>query len=639
MRILSLEIENYAGIEQLEIDLNSKDAKVYGTNGAGKTTIANAFSWLMFGKDIDGKRIDNIVPIKDGEEQRYKDVKVKAVVNIKDGETKVFEKISKAVNKKDEFGIEQYTSTRRTSQYIDYNSLKVKEYEDEINNLIDNDKFMLLSNLNTFQLMNWKDKRKILFDLIDEIDDVSVINSDSDLLPIKELLEREGANLSAIQRRYKEELKDKKKQIADLPVKIQTLHDNLPKSDTDIKAIDKKINDLQTEINGATSDSDTIRKELKNELKILDQRYQVEKEKTDNESQNKLNVENQKLDMIKSDLEINQKKRDNIEHQFNTNNNEIEQLRRSWIEEHQKELEIKSREFNGNTDVEICTCCGQTLETEEAKEKHEEHIQKEFNKNNSNELDYIAKLKSDHEANAKKLKEINEALEKDIAKYDKIIAENEKEINHSKMRINNLEKVEVDYSKLESIEAEIKTVENKLANLTDEAVEIDTNDLKDKLNQLYNERALIDIKDKTLKEIEELKAEENELRNDYSNLNKTIYLIDKFNRVKSSMITDKINDKFTIAKFKMFEELKNGEVKETCEIVVDGVMYDKGLNNANKINTSLDIINTLSKHYEFEAPIFIDNAESVVDLFKTESQQIELIVSEDDKQLRLEVSE
>src|SRR5699024_9985312 len=467
-------------------------------------------------------------------------------------------------------------------------------------NLIDNDKFMLLSNLNTFQLMNWKDKRKNLFDLIDEVDDVRVNNSDSDLLHIKEVLEREGANLSAIQRRYKEELKDKKKQIADLPVKIQTLHDNLPKSDTDIKAIDKKINDLQTEINGATSDSDTIRKELKNELKILDQRYQVEKEKTDNESQNKLNVENQKLDMIKSDLEINQKKRDNIEHQFNTNNNEIEQLRRSWIEEHQKELEIKSREFNGHTDVEICSCCGQTLETEEAKEKHEEHIQKEFNENNSNELDYIAKLKSDHEANAKKLKEINEALEKDIAKYDKIIAENEKEINHSKMRINNLEKVEVDYSKLESIEAEIKTVENKLANLTDEAVEIDKNDLKDKLNQLYNERALIDIKDKTLKEIEELKAEENELRNDYSNHNKTIYLIDKFNRVKSSMITDKINDKFTIAKFKMFEELKNGEVKETCEIVVDGVMYDKGLNNANKINTSLDIINTLSKHYEFE---------------------------------------
>ena len=639
MKILSLEINNYAGIEHLEIDFNGKDAKVYGTNGAGKTTIANAFSWLIFGKDIDGKRIDNIVPIKDGEEQRDKDVKVKAVVDIKDGRTKVFEKLSKSVKKKDEFGIEQYTSTRRTSQYIDYNSLKVKEYEDEINHLIDNDKFMLLSNLNTFQLMNWKDKRNILFGLIDQIDDVSVINSDSDLLPLKELLEREGANLSALQVRYKDELKNKKKEIADLPVKIQTLHDNLPNSDTDIEAIDKKISDLQTEINGATSDSDTIRKELKNELKILDQRYQVEKEKIDNESTNKLIVENQKLDMIKSDLEINQKKRDNIEHQVNTNNNEIEQLRRSWIEEHQKELEIKSREFNGNTDVEFCTCCGQILETEEAKEKHEEHIQKEFNKNNSNELDYIAKLKSDHEANAKKLKEINEALEKDIAKYDKIIAENEKEINHSKMRIDNLEKVEVDYSKLESIEAEIKAVENKLSNLTDEAVKIDTSDLKEKLNQLYNERALIDIKDKTLKEIEELKSKETKLRNDYSNLNKTIYLIDKFNRVKSSMITDKINDKFTIAKFKMFEELKNGEVKETCEIVVDGVSYDKGLNNANKINTSLDIINTLSKHYDFKAPIFIDNAESVVDLFKTDSQQIELIVSEDDKQLRLEVSE
>ncbi|EUI90515.1 hypothetical protein Q536_01051 [Staphylococcus aureus M1479] len=64
--------------------------------------------------------------------------------------------------------------------------------------------------------------------------------------------------------------------------------------------------------------------------------------------------------------------------------------------------------------------------------------------------------------------------------------------------------------------------------------------------------------------------------------------------------------------------------------------YDSGLNNASRINVGLDIINTLSKHFKVTAPIFIDNAESVTELIKTESQQIQLIVNEQDKKLRME---
>ncbi|WP_078370813.1 hypothetical protein, partial [Staphylococcus aureus] len=76
--------------------------------------------------------------------------------------------------------------------------------------------------------------------------------------------------------------------------------------------------------------------------------------------------------------------------------------------------------------------------------------------------------------------------------------------------------------------------------------------------------------------------------------------------------------------------------EETCSTTVNGVEYDSGLNNASRINVGLDIINTLSKHFKVTAPIFIDNAESVTELIKTESQQIQLIVNEQDKKLRME---
>ena len=70
---------------------------------------------------------------------------------------------------------------------------------------------------------------------------------------------------------------------------------------------------------------------------------------------------------------------------------------------------------------------------------------------------------------------------------------------------------------------------------------------------------------------------------------------------------------------------------------VDGVPYED-LNNAMRINAGLDIINTLSEHYEITAPIFADNAESVNELIDVKSQLIKLIVSKH-KNLRVEVQD
>ena len=105
-------------------------------------------------------------------------------------------------------------------------------------------------------------------------------------------------------------------------------------------------------------------------------------------------------------------------------------------------------------------------------------------------------------------------------------------------------------------------------------------------------------------------------------------------RVK--VLTENVNNKFNIAEFKLFNQLVNGELEETCVTTVDGVEYSGGLNNAARINVGLDIINTLSQHYKITAPIFIDNAESITDIIPTEAQQIQLIVSGQDKNLRME---
>jgi hypothetical protein len=92
-----------------------------------------------------------------------------------------------------------------------------------------------------------------------------------------------------------------------------------------------------------------------------------------------------------------------------------------------------------------------------------------------------------------------------------------------------------------------------------------------------------------------------------------------------------------MARFKLFNVLVNGGIEECCETTFNGVPYGN-LNNGARLNIGLDIINTLAEHFGFAPPVWLDNAESVVNILPTKGQQIRLVVSEKDKQLRVETS-
>ena len=113
------------------------------------------------------------------------------------------------------------------------------------------------------------------------------------------------------------------------------------------------------------------------------------------------------------------------------------------------------------------------------------------------------------------------------------------------------------------------------------------------------------------------------------------YLIDEFIKHKVDLLSEEINSHFKFAKFKLFDVQINGGIAECCEVTYKGVSYSD-LNNASRINIGIDIINTLCKLNDRFCPVIIDNSESVTDILQTESQQVRLVVSADDKALRVE---
>ncbi len=94
-----------------------------------------------------------------------------------------------------------------------------------------------------------------------------------------------------------------------------------------------------------------------------------------------------------------------------------------------------------------------------------------------------------------------------------------------------------------------------------------------------------------------------------------------------AMVEERVNSRFKVVKFKMFEEQINGGEKPACTTLIDGVPYSDA-NTAKKVAAGIDIINVMGEHYNIVAPIWIDNRESVVVLPETKSQIFNLRVVE-----------
>ena len=126
----------------------------------------------------------------------------------------------------------------------------------------------------------------------------------------------------------------------------------------------------------------------------------------------------------------------------------------------------------------------------------------------------------------------------------------------------------------------------------------------------------------------EIAAREKELAQQLADLEKEEFTAEELNKAQIDEVEKRVNGLFRTVHFRMFETQLNGGEVPTCVAMVNGVKYSD-LNTAGKINAGLDIINTLCLYHDISAPVFIDNAESINQLFPITSQLIKLKVSTD----------
>src|SRR5690625_5188538 len=644
IKLLNLKLSNFKGIKELEIDINGNDTRVYGDNGTGKTTIFDAFVWLLFNKDsnnnsnFDIKTLDN-----DGNVIHRLDHEVEATLLI-DGKETTLKKVYKEKWTKKRGSATESFSGHTTDYYIDGVPSKKKEFDEKISEIVDEEVFKLLTNPAYFnEQLKWQDRRKTLLEIAGDVTDEEVISSNESLSKLTEILgNRSIEDHKKVIAAKRREINDKLKEI---PTRIDEINRNLQdisnldesklKSDIDEFSVD--IEEKQNEINKIQLSSSA--NELKRKVSDIElQLANVRNDHTQNE-QNELYKLKAKLQEEQSNHNIMQGDYRNLKQQLDSNTERIKDFEKQMDELRKEYIEENAKEFDHEANCK-CPTCEQDLPQDQVSE-----IATKFNIDKSNKLESINQRGVKLKEQSEELKAENESLQN---KIDKITKDGKKKASAIERLENQIEQAESSVIPIEENEQYIQLNDEKQAleqqineleqSVEDEVLKVNKSitDLQSEQAKLRVELSKIESAKKSKARIAELEKEEKQLAAEFEELEHQLYLTEEFTRTKVEMLTENINSKFKHARFKLFEEQINGGLNEVCETTYKGVPYGSGLNSAARINVGLDIINTLSDHYGVQAPIFVDNAESVTKLIDIDSQIISLVVSEPDKQLRVE---
>ncbi len=267
---------------------------------------------------------------------------------------------------------------------------------------------------------------------------------------------------------------------------------------------------------------------------------------------------------------------------------------------------------------EICPTCLQSIPADKIAQAREE-----FNKNKAAALEELSVKIANLEAEMTMRKAEMQKLQNAIAETD--------------AELTTLNDTAVS-SESNEIAAEIEKVEAEIARLN--APKQDNYDddiifLEFRINELKTNLVKYETSAETRKKIDGLTEERRHVGRELISTEEKLVLCDEFIASKIKLQSETINGYFSLASFKLFDTLVNGNLTETCTIVVDGIEYDS-LNSAAKINVGIDIINAISKKIDVSVPLFIDGAESVTKILPYNGQTITLCVSASDAQMRIE---
>lgn len=638
MKIKSILLQNFKGCKNATYTFDGKNVTVCGANGSGKTTIFDAFTWLLFGKDsLDNAKFE-IRPLdKDGKQIDNVEICVAATLEI-DGKEVELKKTQKQnwVKKR---GTQNPVLQGNVNEYeIDGYPRSEKDYKEYINGIVSDDLFKMLTNPTYFPNMPWKDQRATIMKFASDVSDVELATEDSRFTELLPEIEK-APSTDDIKNKYQKSLNELKKKQIELPVRIDEISNS--KVDIDVAELELLKNSLIEQIADVKSKIADTDKQFEEYQKLSDGIMELKFAESD--LVRKANEEN-----IKARREIEDKIADkkflvkqtektisDIKYDISVKEEAIIS-NEAYIGDLRNQYKIAyDRKFDENSLV--CSYCGQEYPTDK-----KEQLKAEFESHKAKELKAITDNGNLIKGRLDKEKETIDSLEKELVEHRKslemlnnAIAELEKQLSElpENIDVTGTEEYKVIHSQIAEKEQAMSQMNN--ASSIRESLEAELEDLHIEYTEAEKQIAMSQKNIEIDERIEELQAEQRITAQKIADVEKMLYLLDEFIKYKLDKISDSINSQFEMVNFILFKSQLNGGIAETCECQYKGIPYGS-LNSAARIQCGLDIIRTLQRMYGVFVPVFVDNRESCTNIPTMDCQVISLVVSPTDTELRIE---
>ena len=674
LKIRSLHMENFKGIKSLDVNFSNKTS-IKGQNAAGKTTIFDAFTWLLFNKNSAGEEKFNVRPLdKDGKRIDNVEIKVVAVLDV-DGKEVELSKVQKQnwVKKR---GTDTVALQGNVNSFeIDGYPKSEADFKTYVSCLAQSEEmFKMLTNPQYFSSLKWKDQRDILMRLATDVSDVELAQTDAKYVPLLGELEK-APSTDDIRAKFSKALSGWKKKQAEIPVRI----DEAEKSKVDVDVAEQELAkvDLVRRIaecgkkmeNAGSTLGDLRSKEMQLQFDMSGIAQTMNRElynRRSNIDTDLCGCKNE-MDHFKATISLKEKQIADNAKAIADADAERKKLGEQYNAEKAKAFDETPYLFDESKWVfdestTVCSLCGQTLPVEKIEqlkadfESRKEKARADATKRLANaKNDFVATTNSNFEeikvkgfAKKNLIDELTkkntdlQAVIDDLKEQEKVAAARKEELSKQLSEIPS----EADYSQNEEyvkLKAEHDKILADIAKLESEGADKVVTDLKaekadlqsqlDEVNKVIAQAANnVTIDDR----IETLRDEQKEIGQKVADQEQMLYLLEEFIRFKLDKVSESINSHFKTVNFKLFEMQLNGGLKDCCECTVNGVPYST-LNSGHRIVAGLDIIRSLSELYGVSVPIFVDNAESLneFNVPVMDAQLILLSVSED-KQLKVE---
>lgn len=655
-----LRLLNFCGIRNAEYEFGDELTIIKGKNGLGKSTIANAIIYTLFGKDINGNSLD--IKTFDKDHNIIKEIphEVELTVRIIDTgmEPAIMNEIVLKRTLTDSWKGEECRNTFK--YFVNGEISTASDFKDVVDSICPEDVFRLCSSTRDFVCRPWQEQRNKLQALVGNITTDDIAQGDEKFNFVVEALRKQDID------KYVHHLKYSRKEVQDqldsVPIRLEELNKSLPEAQ-DWEALATEKAQLNDKLVWYANKIQEIRTGGADKVRLDAIRKQIDfaEKRKRNMEQGALNLATELATKHQSDvLTTNaavasaQLLVDGLKAEMKGLNDtkihagkQKEECEKQANEINQKTDEANASTWAWNADDGICPHCGQPLPAEDV-----ERIKKESEQNfNNRKANTLKKLDEDFD----KLQETYTSLKKILEDADKDMQNNINNMTaaHKQLKEAEFKKLEVDADKpktYEQILAEKEEYQQVVKELADLQAELDkpsetsSEETAKMLAELEKEREPIGIRynevlellgkkeafDRITARIAEINEDKLTYQTQLDELDEQLDVAREYNQKAGQVLEDRVNEHFRFVKWSMFKTNLKGEREATCECYHDGVPYLR-LNTAAKVNAGIDIAYTFAKCNEIEVPMLLDECESVNHPICRGGQQIRMVVTTDDE--------